>query len=207
MIRRHRTSLPCRHRWSIGLRCGLRLGNHSNSTFNAEAFASDAAAVWLESSSNNRTTCAVLVPKRRTLLHKGSEVFPAPHAYAPAATDAYVSRLIAPNSTRLALPPVIGTGAGCPAQRPAGARRGGNISCRSVSSSASLALRGGKACKRRRMAAFSPALGQAAARNGTVSTRSPTLWSRRRIVSSDSCRPVRLSKHSRSSGTVQFMPM
>src|SRR4051794_28968828 len=63
----------------------------------------------------------------------------------------------APNRTRLALPPLIGTGASCP-RRAQAARRGGN-SRRSVSSSASLAVRGGKARSRRLMARFFLALG------------------------------------------------
>src|SRR5437870_13205184 len=65
--------------------------------------------------------------------------------------------LIAPNRPRLALPPLIGTGASCP-RRAHPARKGGN-SRRSVSSSASLALRGGKARSRRRIARFFVALG------------------------------------------------
>src|SRR5689334_2749236 len=65
--------------------------------------------------------------------------------------------LIAPNRTRLALPPLIGTGASSP-RRAQPARRGGK-SRRSVSSSANLALRGGRACSRRRMARFFLALG------------------------------------------------
>src|SRR5205085_6760118 len=59
--------------------------------------------------------------------------------------------------TRLALPPLISTGASCP-RRAQPARRGGN-SRRSVSSSASVALRGGMARSRRRMARFFLALG------------------------------------------------
>src|SRR6266542_3750623 len=65
--------------------------------------------------------------------------------------------LIAPNRTRLALPPLIGTGA-CSPRRAQPARSGGN-SRRSVSSSASFALRGDRARSRRRMARFFLALG------------------------------------------------
>src|SRR6185369_1840188 len=59
---------------------------------------------------------------------------------------------MAPNRTRLALPPLIGTGAGSP-RRAQPARSGGNRR-RSVSSSASFALRGGRDRSRRRMARF-----------------------------------------------------
>src|SRR3954467_2859379 len=65
--------------------------------------------------------------------------------------------LIAPNRTLLALPPLIGTGASSP-RRAQPARSGGN-SRRSVSSSARLALRGGKARKRRRISRFFFSLG------------------------------------------------
>src|SRR5215213_9846813 len=65
--------------------------------------------------------------------------------------------LIDPKTTRLALPPLMATGAGRP-RKAQPARRGGN-SRRSVSSSARSTLRGGRLLSRRRMARFFLALG------------------------------------------------
>src|SRR5438477_11834927 len=64
--------------------------------------------------------------------------------------------LRAPNSTRLALTPLTGTGAGCP-RRAQPARSGGNSS-RSVSSSNSATPRGGSSRRRRRIRRFFLAL-------------------------------------------------
>src|SRR5262245_38278185 len=65
--------------------------------------------------------------------------------------------LIAPKTTRLALPPCSGTGAGAPRKRQP-ARSGGKRS-RSVSSSNSRTLRAGRPRSRRRRARFFVALG------------------------------------------------
>src|SRR4051812_25221944 len=65
--------------------------------------------------------------------------------------------LSTPNSTRLALEPLMGTGAGSP--RNAHPERKGGNSSRSVSSSNSLTPRGGSSRRRRRIRRFFLALG------------------------------------------------
>src|SRR5436190_14455689 len=131
------TSLPCRHRWSIGLRCGLRFGNHSNSNRSASANLTDAAAVWLVSSSSSIARSQLAYRSRANCRSARKS---SPRCRFRGSSSRWpVARLIVPNRTRLALAPLIGTGAGLP--RSAHPARNGGNSRMSVSSSASTTTR------------------------------------------------------------------